>query len=420
MSIEKQNSSLWKHSNFLKLWFGQTISMLGSQVTYIALPLTAVLILNATPVQMGAFQAVSTAPFFILGLFAGAWIDRVDRLPLLVYTNIASVIILSFVPILAWFNLLSIWLLYIVAFLSAASTMTFQLAYQSFLPSIIKKENLPEGNSKLEGSRTVTQVLGPSMAGVLIQLITAPIAILVDIISFIISACFFSNIKVTESKPQIAKQNIWLQIFEGLKVIISNPFLRSISFSTAILNFSRSAFEAVYLLFVVKTLSLNPAQIGMVYGFGSMGSLLGAVIANRIAKRFGIGASIVGSCVLIGIGFSLVSFASDSLFLSIPLLILAQAFTGMGNTVYFINQVSLRQAITPNNLLGRVNASQIFISRSAMPLGGVLGGIIGSCFGLRFSIAITSIFSFLAVLLLISSPVRRVRILQDLPLGEKK
>lgn len=410
----KKTTSLWKNSNFLNFWIGQSISMFGSQVTVVALPLTAVLVLHANAMEMGMYQAMATAPFLIFGLFAGAWIDRTRRRPLMIVSNLVTAALLSLIPLLAWMDLLSINILYLILFLAASGSLIFELAYLSFLPTVIHRDEMTDGNSKLEGSRAMAQIVGPSAAGGLISLLAAPVAILVDAVSYVVSSIFLMRIKVEEPVPTATpKGNVWAQIGEGLKAIGTHPILRSIAASTALLNFFRTAFSSVYMIFIVLNLGLTPTEVGIVLGVGSIGAFLGAFVAQRWATLFGIGHSVIGSAVLVTLGAVVVTLAPQSLWVSMPLLILGQALTGIGNTVYFINQVSLRQTLTPNHLLGRINASNRFISRGAMPLGGLMGGVLGTWFGLKAALVVTIFGYLLSVIWLLLSPVRRMKTVED-------
>ncbi|GGA36208.1 MFS transporter [Paenibacillus physcomitrellae] len=363
---------------------------------------------------MGLLTAASTAPYFLIGLFAGVWVDRVNRLPILKHANLISGLLLCLIPLLHALDWLTIESLYILAFLTAACSMVFQFAYQAFLPSIVSKEELTEGNSKLEATRAAAQFAGPSAAGGLIQALTAPFAIWVDVATYFLSIWMFGRIKTVETMPAAPRKSIFLQIKSGFSLIVSNSFLRTIAYSTALLNFSRCSFDAVYMLFLVHKLSLNASHIGLIYGIGSLGALFGAMAASRMAAKVGIGLAIIGSSVLIGVGYLLVSAASGNLLLILPLLILAQMCSSMGNTVYYITQVSLRQAVTPNDKMGRVNSAQTFISRGAVPLGALLGGLLGTWAGLRGTLVLAGCMSLMTLFLLIFSPVRKVRQITNL------
>lgn len=388
--------------------------MFGSQITIIGLPLTALYLLDANPFQMGLFQTLATIPFFIFSLFAGVWIDQNPKKPLLIFTNILTAIFLLLIPLAAWFDFLNFYIFYSIVFLVATCSMIFELAYLSFLPIFVKKTELEDGNSKLEISRSLAQVSGPSVAGILISILTAPIAILIDAISYIVSTIFLWKIKVEEPKPTLQSKNrVFKKIGEGLTLLVKQPILRSISASTAILNFFRTAFDAVYLYFIINILDMSPTQVGLIFGLGSIGGLLGALLSQRISKRIGIGPTIISSVVMVTIGGLIVPLASGQFITAMVLLILGQLFTGFGNTVYFVSQVSLRQSITPIEILGRINASNRFISRGAMPLGGVFGGFLGMFIDIRLSLLILASGYVLAILWLSLSPVRDVKNIAD-------
>ncbi|ANS75545.1 hypothetical protein AWM70_13830 [Paenibacillus yonginensis] len=405
---------LWLNDNFRKLWLGQTISMMGSQVTFVALPLIAVTLLKANPMQMGLLTAASTAPYFLVGLLAGVWVDRLQRLPILKNANLMNALLLSLIPLLHAVDWLTIESLYILAFMTAACSLVFQFAYQSFLPSIVSREELTEGNSKLEGTRAAAQFAGPTTAGGLIQALTAPFAIWVDVATYLVSIWIFRRIKIAEKLPAVPGRGLLSSIKSGFVFLFSNPFLRTIAYSTALLNFSRCSFDAVYMLFLVQKLSLQAGSIGLIYGVGSFGAVLGAMLAGRLAAKTGIGLAIAGSSLLIGTGYLLVSAAAGNLLLILLLLMLAQMCSSMGNTVYYINQVSLRQAVTPNDKMGRVNSAQTFISRGAIPLGALLGGALGTWIGLRGTLVVAGCLSLMTVFLLLASPVRQIQRTSDL------
>lgn len=411
----KYNShSLFKSNKHFRLfWTGQTISMFGSQITLIGLPLTAVYLLNANSFQMGIFQAVATIPFFLFSLFAGVWIDQNKKKPVLIICNLLTAFFLILIPLGAWFDVLNFYLFYIIVFFAATFSMIFELAYLSFLPMIVKREELSDGNSKLEISRSLAQVSGPSIAGLLISVFTAPIAILIDSISYVISSIFLSKINIEEPTLLVNHDNIFKKIGDGIKILIKHPILRSISFSTAILNFFRTAFDAVYILFIVNIVGANPTQVGIIFGVGSIGGILGAFFSQKISKIIGIGPSIIGSVVMITGGGIIVAFVNESMIFTMILLILGQIFTGFGNTVYFVSQVSLRQSITPTEIMGRINASNRFISRAAMPLGGLFGGLLGTFVALKLSLFILAIGYILAIICLIISPVIKLKTIEE-------
>lgn len=404
-------AGLWRHADFLRLWAGQTISQFGSQITLLALPLTAALTLHATPAEMGILSAAETAPFLLVGLFAGVWVDRLRRRPILLLTDLARGVLLLAIPLAALLDVLTIALLYAVAFLVGILTVFFEVAYQSFLPALVGREQLVEGNSKLEVSRSAAQIAGPGIAGGLVQLVTAPIAILVDAASFLVSALFLAFVRVTEPAPapRAERQTVWKDIGEGLRVVFGSPLLRAIAGCTATGNLFSNMVQAVYILYVTRQLGLGAGAIGGIFAIGSTGFLLGALVAGRVARRFGLGPTIIGSNVFGCLGIGLIPIAHGPARLAAPLLVAAQFIVAFGSPLYNINQVSLRQAITPDHLLGRMNATMRFIVWGTLPIGALIGGALGSSIGLRPALIVGAIGQCLAFLWVFFSPVRALR-----------
>jgi MFS family permease len=404
-------TGLWRHANFLKLWTGQTISQFGSQITLLALPLAAALTLHATPAEMGILSAAETVPFLLVGLFAGVWVDRLRRRPILLITDFARGVLLLAIPLAAMLGALTIGLLYAVAFLVGILTVFFDVAYQSFLPALVGRAQLVEGNSKLEVSRSAAQIAGPGAAGGLVQLVTAPIAIVVDAASFFISALFLVFVRVPEPAPapRIAGRSIWREIAEGLRVVVHNPLLRAIAGSTATSNLGGNIAQAILILYLTRPLGLGAGVIGVIFATGSVGFLCAALLAERIAGRFGLGPAIVGSIAVGALGALLIPIAQRPAGFAIPLLIASQFILGGSGTVYNINQVSLRQAITPDHLLGRMNATMRFIVWGTLPIGALIGGVLGGAIGLRPTLIVGAVIQSGAFLWTYFSPVRALR-----------
>jgi MFS family permease len=404
-------AGLWRHANFLRLWIGQTISQFGSQITLLALPLTAALTLHATPAEMGILSAAETAPFLLVGLFAGVWVDRLRRRPILLVTDCARGILLFAIPLAALVDALTIGLLYAIAFLVGILTVFFDVAYQSFLPALVGREQLVEGNSKLEVSRSAAQIAGPGVAGGLVQLITAPMAILVDASSFLVSALFLAFVRVPEAAPapRAERQTVWKDIGEGLHVVVRNPLLRAIAGSTSTSNLGGNIAQAVLILYITRRLGLGAGIIGLIFAVGSIGFLCGALGAGWVARRIGLGPAIIGSMAACSIGALLIPIAQRPASFAVPLLIVSQFVTGGCSTIYNINQVSLRQAITPDHLLGRMNATMRFLVWGTLPIGGLIGGTLGSIIGLRPTLIVGVIIQSSAFLWTFFSPVRALR-----------
>lgn len=414
-------TGLWRHSDFRRLWAGQTVSLFGSQVTFLALPLTAVLSLKANAAQMGILGAVEFAPFLLIGLFAGVVVDRLRRRPILIVADFGRALILLSIPIAALLGGLTMLQLYAAGFLTGVLTVFFDVAYQSYLPALVSREALVEGNSKLGMSDSLARIGGPGVAGALVQLLTAPIAILADAASFIVSVISLVLVRAREPEPVAGseRRGVFREIGEGLRVVLGNPLLRSIAGCTGTSNLFSNITQAVFLLYATRSLSISPGLIGLIYAIGSAGALAGAMLAGKTARRAGLGVAIWSSIFLGSVAGLLVPFATKPLAVALPLLIGAELFMGYGSTVYNINQVSLRQTITPDRLLGRMNASMRFIVWGTIPLGSLIGGALGVQIGLRPTLFVGALGSLLSVLWLLFSPVRTLRehpkAAQDIP-----
>jgi MFS family permease len=406
-------TGLWRHADFAKLWTGQTISLLGSQVTLLALPITAVLILNATPFQMGLLTAAGAIPSLLLGLFVGAWVDRYRRRPILIVADLGRAMLLSAIPLAALLGVLRIELLYAAALLAGTLGLFFDVAYHSFLPSLVGSEQLVEGNSKLEMSESLAEILGAGAAGGLVQLITAPLTIALDAASFLISALFLAWIRAPEPapRPPEERQKIWQEIGEGLRLVAGNPLLRAIAGCMGTVGLFNSVLEAVVILYLVRELGLEPAMLGLIFASGSVGLLLGTFVTAWVTRRFGLGPGIVGGLLLLGLSDLLIPLLNRSMAVVVIVMVLftAQFFFGLGLVIFRIGQVSLRQAVTPNPLQGRMNATISFITWGVVPLGGLLGGALGQVIGLRPTLLLAAGGELLAGLWLLLSPIRSLR-----------
>jgi MFS family permease len=422
--MQSRFSGLWQHPDFMRLWGAETISLFGSAITQLALPLTAVSLLNATPGEMGVLGAMQFLPFLLIGLFAGVWVDRMRRRPILIAGDVGRALILITVPIAAITNSLSIGQLYVVALINGILTLFFDVAYQSYLPSLVSRQDLVEGNSKLEISRALSAIAGPGLAGVLIKVLTAPITITLDAISFLISAVFLWRIKTQEPEPAPRgdNRNIWREIYEGLGVVFGNRMLRSIAGCTATSNLFSFMGFTVLLLYMKRNLQMDDAVIGLIFGIGSIGGLIGALYTAKIAKRFGVGPTIVGATIGFSVAGLLIPLASVGGFAAIVLLTLSQFINGIEGVVYNVNQVSLRQAITPDRLQGRMNASMRFLVWGTIPIGSLIGGFLGEQIGLLNTLWVSAIGMSLAFLWVWFSPVRSLKeqptLTDETPVGE--
>jgi MFS family permease len=406
----RRPGGLWLHRDFRSLWAAETISVIGSQISGLALPLVAVIVLEASAFEVALLGVIEFAPFILISLPAGVWVDRLRRKPILVGADLGRGILLASVPVAYWLDVLTIWQLYVVGFCVGILTVFFDVSYQSYLPSLVARDQLVEGNSKLEISRSAAQLAGPALAGVLVEAIRAPGAVLLDAVSFFFSAVFLFRIRTQERAPtreeREAGPGMKEEIKEGLRWVLGNKYLRWIAASTATFNFFANIIFSIYLVYAVRVLEIRPGVIGLVFALGSIGYLAGAVFANRLSRRFGVGPTIIGGAAG---SISLLLLAVAPASNPIPFLVVAQAISSMGIPIYNITQLSFRQAITPERLQGRMNSVMRFIVWGVMPLGALLGGALATWFGLRSAIWVGAIGMSLAVLPVLLSPVRTLR-----------
>ncbi len=402
--------SFFINRNFGLLWSGQTISEFGSRITREGLPLAANLVLRATPVQMGLLAATGALPVLLVSLFAGVWVDRLRRRPLLIVADLARAVLLLSIPLVAVLRLLRIEQLYLVAALVGILTVLFEVANQSFLPGLVAYEQIVEANSKLRASSSLAEIGGPALAGVLVQAITAPLAILFDALSFLVSALFAAFIRAPEAQPAPVqeRQNLWREMQTGLRLLLGNPVLRAITLSTGTSNFFGGAFAALYGLFLIRELAVTPALYGVLVTFGGIGAFVGAFAASRFVRRIGLGRTLLGAMVLSGAASLLTPLAGGPREVTIAMLMASQLVGDFGREIYSINAVSLRQSIIPNHLLGRVNASVQFLSEGIWPLGAILAGLLSETIGMRYTLLIGAGLGFLlSSVWLLFSPLRK-------------
>ncbi len=401
-------SGLWRHPDFMRLWAADTVSQFGSQVTLLALPLTAALTLDASAAQMGFLTAAGTLPWLLIGLFAGAWVDRRRRRPVLVAADLARAFLLLAVPAAWALDALSIELLYAVAFLVGCLTVFFDVAYLAFLPALVRRDQLLEGNSKLGASASVAQFAGPGVAGGLVSLVSAPFAILLDGLSFLLSAFFLRQIRATEPAPvaSASGRRVRAEIAEGLGMVLRDPILRALTGCGATTTLFGYAFLAVYVLYMTDHLGLGPGAIGAVFALGGFGALLGAMAAGPAARRFGVGPTIIWGRVLVGLGGMVIPVAVLVPAVALPLVVAAEFFQWLMLVLSDVNSLSLRQAVTPDRLQGRINATYRVLVWGFQPVGALLGGALGSFFGPPSALVIGVLGMLAAVIWVYWSPLR--------------
>lgn len=415
ISRRRRRSGLLRNADFVNLWAAESISQFGAQITLLALPLAAAISLDASAGQMGVLAAAGTLPVLLFGLFAGVWVDRLRRRPLLIAADIGRAALLLIVP-LAWYvGALRIELLFVVAFLVGVLTVVFDVAYLSYLPSLVARDDIIDANSKLQASVSTAQVVGPGLAGVLVGWITAPWAILVQSFTFLASALFIGRIRAPEPAPHPAARAdaVRASIAEGVRVVWNHRLLRPMVLSASGSSFFGYVFLAVYVLYMVRDLGFSPGAVGLVLGLGGVGALIGALLAAPLAQRIGVGPSIVLGRALFGVGGLAVVAAFSVPGYEVQLVLFAEFFQWLVLVVADVNQVSLRQAAVPARLLGRVTATFRFAAAGVIPLGSLAGGLLGDLVGLRGTLLVGVFGMLLACLFVVVSPLRGLRTLPD-------
>jgi MFS family permease len=413
--MPEHRATLWRHPEFLKLWAAQAISAVGSQVTTLALPLTATLLLQASAIEMGLLHALNSVPSLLFGLAAGVCVDRLRRRPVVIAADVGRAVVLASIP-LAWLlGVLRVEQLFLVALLASTLTVFFDVAHHSYLPTLVSDEQLADGNGKLEASRSLAMTAGPGLGGLLVQFLTAPMAILADALSYLVSAVLLVLIRADEPPPRRQKQaggGFWSDLVEGLRAVANEPLLRSMAASLCLFNLFSSWVGAAYVLYVIGELEVAPAALGLIYAAGGVAFSVGALSAAAVARRFGVGPAIVWGAGISDAALLVVPLAGLWPAAAIPVLMLAQAVATLAGPVTAINQLSLRQALTADRLRGRVNATMRVIALGAGPLGAVAGGLLGEHFGLWPAVLVGAIGAQLGFVVLLLSPVRAIR---DLP-----
>ena len=414
--------SLWRHADYLKIWSAATISLMGSQVSLIAIPFIAAAVLHASAFQVAMMGMFELLPFIVFALPAGAWLDRVRRRPVLIAGDLGRAAALLTIPIAYTLGVLTIWQLYAVGFMTGVLTVFFDVADQSYLPVLLDADDLVDGNAKLQISASAAQIVGPGLGGGLISLVAAPFAIVVDALSFLASGGFVSLIRKHEPKPDRklsadgSHTSMRREIADGLRYVAGNRYLRMIAGSTATSNLGTSIAFSIFPIFAYVELGLTPGLVGLAFGLGSVGVLMGALAAAPLSRRFGVGPVIVGSMFMTGPATFLIVFLPTSALAAGALLAASQFLMGFTAVTYNVSQVSFRQAITPLDIQGRMNATMRFMVWGIMPLGSVVGGILASLLPLRATVLIGAAVASSAFLWVLVSPVRSLR---EIPSGAR-
>jgi MFS family permease len=401
---------LWRHPDFLRLWFSQTVDLFGGQVVDLALPTLAILLLGATPAQVGLLIGMEFVGFPVLGLIAGVWADRLPRRPIMIVANVGPLLAYSSLPVAYLLHALSIGQLYLVALVAGLFNVFYEVAYQSYLPSLVERRDLLEANQKLEVSHSASHTVGPGMGGLIIQWVGPAWAVVSAIITLLVSTIALLVIRKPEprvrSAPAPPAGAFWRELRAGVRTVFDNPILRGLTACDATSTLGINMMLAVWLVLAYRRLHLTPAQVGLVLSAGALGFVPGALAATILARRLGLGRVLLLSTFLSGLGVLLIPAA----LLGAPILVLIGAWLLIysPSPLFEINQVSLRQAITPDAVQGRMNATVRTVVWTAVPVGSVIGGVLGSLIGVPQTIILGGAISLLSPLWLLG-PVASMR-----------
>jgi MFS family permease len=399
--------SLLRHRDFRLLWASDTISQFGTFVAQTVLPLLAVTALAATPFEMGVLTAAETAAFLLIGLPAGAWVDRMRRRPLMLRADVVRAVLMLSIPVAWWAGVLTLAQMVVVALFVGVCTVFFDVSYQSYLPTLVGREQLLEGNAKLQASQSVAQVSGPALGGGLAQLAGVANAASSIGLGFVASALFLLRIKKVEPRPErVADRRLWPEIAEGLRFVFGNKIIRAIALTGTTAGFFLMMETATLVIFMARDLGLTSAQVGLVLSVGGVGGALGAATANWWYRTIGNARAIWVSVLAIGPFELLIPLARPGW--TIWLSVLGLLGVGYGVIVHNIAQVSFRQSICPDRLLGRMNASMRFLIWGAFPLGSLAGGVLGELIGVRGTLWVAASGLALSGLWVVLSPLRRM------------
>jgi MFS family permease len=410
---QDKSGGLWRHRDFMLLWSGQTVSEMGSAVTQLALPLTAVVILKASTLDVGLLTAAATLAFALIALPAGALVDRRPKRGIMIACDAARLLIIGSVPVAYAAGVLTMAQLYAVAITAGVCTVFFDVSYQSYLPALIEQEHLMDGNGKLGATQSFAQLAGPGLGGGLVGAFGAAGAMSADAISYAISVASLLGIKYREPRPQPAaggeagRRSLRAEIGEGLGFVLRDPILRKVVACTGTANLFSSVATAVEILFLIRVLHVAPAYTGLIFAIAAIGGIAGGVLSGRMARWIGSARVIWFSILVLGAPQFLAALAEPGW--RVALFPIGYATMFFAAVVYNVAQLSYRQAITPARLMGRMNAAVRWIVWGTMPLGAVIGGALGTAIGIRPTLWIAFVGSWAAGFWVYFSPLRRMR-----------
>lgn len=411
-------TSLWRNRDFLNLWSAETIAQLGHQLGIVAIPLIAALTLHVSPLQMGILAAAGQLPRLAVGFFAGAWVDRLRRKPIMIAMNLGRALTYAAIPIGAMLDVLSFPLLLAVALIAGIQAVFFDAAWSAFIPHLVARKELPDANGKLMASVSLAQVAGPAMAGTLIALLTGPMTMGITAVTFAGSGWFLARIRKAEPRPEPdghGAPDIIREVREGFHELWRSRVVRPLTTSSTMINLGGFMFMAVYVLYMTDDLGLSEQGIGLVFAAGGIGALAASVAAAPLARRFGIGRTILWSAVIFSAANFLVPTAILVPAYALPLVVASETVAWFGLQVYNVNRFSLRQALTPNHLMGRVASSSMTIFGGAQLVGSLLGGVIGQVLSVHAALFVSVAVMLVSVWWVWDSPIPGIVTMPDGP-----
>ena len=407
--------TVWRERDFARLWTATTVSQLGSFITRTALPFAAILVLGAGAGEIAILRSVEPIAALTVGLVAGAWVDRLRRRPILVWADLGRAALLGSIPVAYALGGLTLGHLVLVAFGAAVLTTFFDTADRAFLPSVIGRDRLVEANSTLTGSSAAAEFVGFGLSGWLVQLFSAPFAIAIDAVSFVVSAFFIRGIRASEPAPRPVetREGVLSEIRDGLGLTFRDPVLRPLALADASVGLFWGVFGATYFVFVLG-LGFSPGVIGLVAAVGGLSSLVGAAFANRAVRRLGVGRFFIGALLFVTIGNAAIALTPDATFVGLACLLAQQLLSDACLTAFDVVSVSIRQATVEDRLLGRVSASFHALLMAALLVGTIVGGLVAELVSLRAALVVAASGGIVAVAILWFS---RLRTMREMPAG---
>lgn len=400
----------------MKFWTGETVSLFGTQVTTLALPLTAIIVLHATPGQLGVIRFLQTVPFLLLALLIGAWVDRRRKRPVMIGSNVVRFVLVGLVPVLSVAGALGLPILYLIAFGIGVATVFFDVCWMSYVPSLVGRDQLAEANGKVSTSYAAADVSGPGLGGVLVQLLSAPKAMAADSLSYLVSIGTLLAIKTEEPVPdQPAERHLLAEIREGLRLVLGNRYVRATTTQGGLWNFCYIMTETIFLLYAVRELHFTPGLVGLVIAVGMSGGIIGSVLASSISRRFPYGPTIIIACGFGTLPAFLIPAAHGSRPLLAVLFVVAYFLVRFGAITANVMMITLRQTVTPVRLLGRMTAAARTVLYTGGSLGAITAGLLGSTIGLRNTLWVAAAGFAITLTPLLLSPIPKLRELPPPP-----